>query len=251
MNRFFVQPEQINGEAVEFPADLSHQIIHVLRLKNGDQVGVLDNSGMMYTVEIGVDSANKGVQGRVVNFSPASGEPDVIIELCMALSHRDKVEWVLQKGTEVGVSVFSPFVSSRTLVQSKAMKPKRRDRWENIIREAAEQSGRGKLPRLNAPSSLKDLLTQEDLGDTLSLFAWAGSGADNPVLDEIVSGFSGKRIRLFVGPEGGFSEEEVQIALANRCQVVSLGNRILRMETAAILFPGLVLYIVENLSQIL
>lgn len=251
MNRFFVQPETIKGETVEFPADFSHQIIHVLRLKEGDQVEVLDNTGAVYSVEIGFNPAEKLVQGHVVKSSPASGEPDVIIELCVGLSHRDKMEWVLQKGTEVGVSVFTPFISSRTLVQSSALKPKRRERWERIIREAAEQSGRGKLPRLMDPTSLKVLLQEESTGESLSLLAWEGSDPDGSDLNEIMRGFSGNRIRLFVGPEGGFSEEEVQIALANSCRVVSLGNRILRMETAAILFPGLVLYLVNNPLQVL
>jgi len=251
MNRFFVQPETIKGETVEFPADLSHQIIHVLRLKDGDRVEVLDNSGSVFSVEIGFNPAEKLVQGHVVKSSSASGEPDVIIKLCVGLSHRDKIEWVLQKGTEVGVSVFTPFISSRTLVQSSALKPKRRERWESIIREAAEQSGRGKLPRLMDPTSLKDLLQEEKSGSSLSLLAWEGSDPDTSDLNEIIRGFYGSRIQLFVGPEGGFSEEEVQIALANSCRVVSLGNRILRMETAAILFPGLVLYLVDNPLQVL
>ena len=110
-------------------------------------MAVLDDSGTVYDVEIGFDPVGKLVQGRIMGSSLATGEPDVAIELCVGLSHRDKFEWILQKGTEVGVSLFTPFTSSRTLVQSGELKPKRRERWESIIREAAEQSGRGKLPR--------------------------------------------------------------------------------------------------------
>lgn len=246
MNRFFVLPEDIKGKNVQFPPDLCHQIIHVLRLKDGDLVEVLDNSGNAYLTELDIDPAERTVQGRIVDSSPAKGEPAVRIELCVGLSHRDKIEWVLQKGTEVGVSVFRPFVSSRTLVQSRELKPKRRDRWENIIREAAEQSGRGKLPRLEAPVRLKDLMEEEKSDESLSLLAWEGAGSESSDLSEALKKFSGSQIRLFIGPEGGFSEEEVQAAHTSGCQVVSLGNRILRMETAAILFPGLVLYFIEN-----
>lgn len=249
MNRFFIQPEEIKGKIVHFPQDLSHQIIHVLRLKEGDPVVVLDNSGTMYDVKIELDTPEKLVVGRIVGKSPAPGEPKVTIELCVGLSQRDKFEWILQKGTEVGVSIFTPFTSSRTLVQSGELKAKRRDRWESIIREAAEQSGRGNLPRLNEPVALDELLQDKVSGQTLSLFAWEGAGLENSSLAEHLIDFTGDRIRLFVGPEGGFSEEEVEAALAGGCQLVSLGSRILRMETAAILFPGLVVYFVENRAR--
>lgn len=249
MNRFFIQPEYIKGTFVQFPPELSHQIINVLRLKEGELVAVLDNTGTIYEVEIGHDPTGKLVVGHIVGSSPVAGEPKVAIELCVGLSHRDKFEWILQKGTEVGVSTFSPFVSSRTLVQSSDLKTKRRDRWESIIREAAEQSGRGKLPRLMDPVALDHLLNEATGDKILSLFAWEGAGSENPLLTELVKGFSGDRIRLFVGPEGGFSEEEAEAAHASGCRIVSLGNRILRMETAAILFPGLVVYLVENPCQ--
>ena len=250
MNRFFIQPEYIKGKTVQFPPELSHQIVHVLRLKEGDPVAVLDNTGMVYQVEIAIDQAGKLVQGRIVDSSLMQGEPAVTIELCVGLAHRDKFEWILQKGTEVGVSVFTPFISSRTLVQSGELKPKRRDRWENIIREAAEQSGRGKLPQLNDPVSLDDLLQEGPSDNILSLFAWEGKQPEKSELKAMLSAFSGGRIRLFVGPEGGFSEEEAEAARQSGCQVVSLGARILRMETAAILFPGLILYLVENPLQV-
>ena len=250
MNRFFIQPEEIKGQIVHFPPDLSHQISHVLRLKEGELVAVLDDSGTVYDVEIGFDPVGKLVQGRIVGSSLATGEPNVAIELCVGLSHRDKFEWILQKGTEVGVSLFTPFTSSRTLVQSGELKPKRRERWESIIREAAEQSGRGKLPRLNDPVALDELLKSDLNAETLSLFAWEGVGPESPALAELLKGFSGDRIRLYVGPEGGFSEEEAEAARAGGCQLVSLGSRILRMETAAILFPGLVGYLLENSFQV-
>jgi 16S rRNA (uracil1498-N3)-methyltransferase len=250
MNRFFVQPQDIKGKKVQFPPALGHQILHVLRLRTGDLVDVLDNSGRVYRTELDIDTASKNVRGRILDSSPAKGEPIVQIELCVGLSHREKVEWMLQKGTEVGVSVFRPFVSSRTLVQSREMKPKRRDRWESIIREAAEQSGRGKLPRLEAPMLLKALMEDEEPDETLSLLAWEEADLETSDLSEVLERFSGSRIRLFVGPEGGFSEEEVQASRTSGCQVVSLGNRILRMETAAILFPGLILYLIENPVQI-
>lgn len=248
MNRFFIPPSQIKDQTVVFPDDLCHQILHVLRMRAGEQVQVLDDTGMVYTVQLAADADGKTVRGEIMDVKVAESEPPVEVELCCGLTHRDKLEWILQKGTEIGVTAFSPFVSARTLVQSPALKDKRRERWEAIIREAAEQSGRGRLPRLNAPCLYQDLLTAQ-ARDGLSLLAWEGANPAADTLAAALAGFGGSRLRLLVGPEGGLSEEEVQAARAAGWRVVSLGPRILRMETAAILFPGLALQGIEILNS--
>jgi 16S rRNA (uracil1498-N3)-methyltransferase len=155
------------------------------------------------------------------------------------------MEWVLQKGTEVGVTDFRPFVSSRTLVQSTNFKEKRRSRWDAIIREAAEQSGRGHLPRLHAPVPLQAIL-EEHSPKSFSLIAWEDTDPESGSLAQALKGFKGDEVQLLVGPEGGFSAEEVGAAREAGWQVVSLGPRILRMETAAIVFPALVLHEIER-----
>ncbi|MBG0787271.1 MAG: 16S rRNA (uracil(1498)-N(3))-methyltransferase, partial [Anaerolineaceae bacterium] len=187
MNRFFIQPDYVKGKTVQFPPDLSHQIIHVIRLKAGDPVEVLDNSGTVYQVALEIDPAEKTVLGRITDSSMANGEPTVTIELCVGLSHRDKFEWILQKGTEIGVGVFTPFISSRTLVQSGELKQKRRDRWERIIREAAEQSGRGKLPVLSDPVPFFDLVRKEPDADVLSLIAWEEKEPEQSRLSDLIT----------------------------------------------------------------
>ena len=245
MNRFFISSSQIKAQTVVFPENLSHQILHVLRMQAGEVVQVLDDTGMVFTVQLAVDADGKTVRGQITDRQLAESEPPIEMELCCGLTHRDKLEWILQKGTEVGVTVFSPFVSARTLVQSAALKPKRRERWEAIIREAAEQSGRGRLPRLNDPKTYQALLGGQNQ-DCLSLVAWEGADPATEALAAALSGFDGGKLRLLVGPEGGLSEEEVQAAREAGWRVVSLGTRILRMETAAILFPALALQIVEN-----
>jgi 16S rRNA (uracil1498-N3)-methyltransferase len=246
MNRFFVEPDHITGKDITFPADLTHQILHVLRLKEGDLVEVLDNLGHGYRVALVVNTAQNHVLGEIQQEFPLMTEPKVQITLYFGLSSREKIEWILQKGTEVGVSAFSPFISQRTLVRPSTFPENRRARWEKIIREAAEQSGRGHLPELNSPKALETCFYDARRLLDLNLIAWEGATQDDQQLNKNLIGFKGKTIGLFVGPEGGFSEDEIRQAEQVGLQVVSLGKRILRMETAAIIFPALILFALQD-----
>jgi 16S rRNA (uracil1498-N3)-methyltransferase len=246
MNRFFVDPNCIQDQIVHFPEGISHQIRHVLRLRRGDQVEVLDNTGMIFSVSLDIDPKTGAVIGNVTESKKADTEPTVQVDLHFGMTSRDKIEWILQKGTEIGVSSFRPFISSRSLVQEHNLSQKRVTRWERIIREAAEQSHRGRLPVLYPPRDLSEALTDPDRDNYLSLIAWEGLDPSESDLKKILSTYSGGSIALFAGPEGGFSEEEIAQAEAAGCQVVSLGKRILRMETAAIVFPALVLFTIGH-----
>lgn len=242
MHRFFLETKHINGNAVNFPRDIAHQMIHVLRLGKGDRVAVLDNMGYIHQVRLGMDSSDSSVMGEIVETNPVTTEPKLLISLFFGLSSREKVEWILQKGTEIGVSAFYPFLSSRTRVQSGSLSAKKFERWKRIIKEAAEQSGRGRLPELHQPKHLDNHFAEGCEAHQLSLIAWEDACSVKLALPELLEGFAGDSIALFVGPEGGFSKDEIRQAQAAGCQVVSLGARILRMETAALVFPALVFY---------
>lgn len=242
MNRFFLSPANIKDQVVHFPGDIARQIRHVLRLGPGDVVEVLDNSGQVYRVRLELDPDGSQVTGRVQDSYEAETEPGYPLILYFGLTGREKVEWILQKGTEIGITTFQPFISSRTLVQSPEVSPKKQDRWERIIREAAEQSHRGRLPELKAPSAFTDCVLVAQEANGLNLLAWEAADPATQPMPQALKSYSGGAIGLFVGPEGGFSTAEVDLARSNGCQVVSLGSRILRMETAALVFPALVLY---------
>jgi 16S rRNA (uracil1498-N3)-methyltransferase len=242
MHRFFLPPDHITGQRVTFPKETAHQILHVLRLGEDDQVAVLDNSGVVHHVRLQVDSPTSSVWGMIFETQPVRSEPKTHLSLTFGLSNREKVEWILQKGTEVGVSGFYPFFSSRTLVKPASLSPKKLERWERIIKEAAEQSGRGRLPVLHPAKDLAGTYLEATMDHDLCLIAYEAAEETALRLADALDGFSGTSIALFIGPEGGFSEEEVQLGLDAGCQVISLGARILRMETAAIVFPSLVLY---------
>lgn len=242
MNRFFLSQDEIKDQVVHFPPDIAHQIVHVLRLGDGEEVQVLDNQGSTYLVRIQLTGGPNPVIGQIVSKAPASGEPKTKVSLCFGLANRDKVELILQKATEVGVSAFYPFVSSRTLVQSTTLVEKRRERWERIIREAAEQSGRGRLPALHSPMALEGCLKVVKENHSNMLVAWEGAEVNKGYgLSSTLKSWV-ESLAVFVGPEGGFSNDEMATFRSFDCQMVSLGARILRMETAAIVFPALVLH---------
>jgi len=240
MNRFFLFEEKFLGNKVVFPGDIAHQIHRVLRLKSGDQVEVLDNLGNAYRVALEINPDGGEVSGVITTSYPIETEPGVRLTLCFGLSNREKTEWILQKGTEIGVSVFFPFISSRTLVQKKELSQSKVARWERIIREAAEQSGRGNLPELRAPDDYANCLAKVSAKTDHCLIAWE-SASPAQSLKHLRPTLTGKSVGILVGPEGGFSEVEIDQAQACGCQVVSLGKRILRMETAAIVLPALLL----------
>jgi 16S rRNA (uracil1498-N3)-methyltransferase len=247
MNRFFLSPKLIVDDRVSFPPDISHQIQHVLRLREGEMVSVLDNQGHLFRVILNSTTSEESVFGKIIAVVDADTEPKTNLALCFGLSHRDKVELILQKGTEIGVSSFQPFISSRTLVQTDYISKNKQERWERIIREAAEQSHRGRLPILETPLAFEECLVSIQEGHGLCLLAWEGAERDQVRLGDLLVEKRGDSIAVFVGPEGGFSEEETELADESGCEIITLGKRILRMETAAILLPALILHEVGEL----
>lgn len=241
MNHFFVEPTCINGDLVNFPADISHQICRVLRLKVNDQVTVLDNLGSQYDVMLAIVEPRQCV-GEVLLKKVNKTEPKKELHLFVAMTQREKFELILQKCCEIGVSQFTPILTERTMMVSVKDFEKKRERWERILKEAAEQSRRGKIPNLNNPEHfLKAVLTP----NAYKLIAWEKDEINK--IETVISGFSTSSISLMVGPEGGFSDNEIDLSLKNNWQPISLGKRILRMETAAIVASALVLNAIGEL----
>lgn len=239
MHRFFVDPDCFVGDRVVLPESIAHQIRSVLRLRPGAAIVVLDNTGWEYEVLLHqVD--RQQVVGEAMAKRPCPNEPTVQLTLYQALMKRDKFEWVLQKGTEIGVTHFVPLVTQRSLVQEVDLKEGKQLRWEKIITEAAEQSRRGCIPTLHAPQTLAEALAAQSAQP--GLIAW--EAAQGVTIRKALGGDGERplRISLFIGPEGGFAAEEVAAAQAAGLQSVTLGKRILRAETAALVAAALVLH---------
>jgi 16S rRNA (uracil1498-N3)-methyltransferase len=232
--RFFVPPSAITGQTVEFPAATSRQIVRVLRLRAGDELIALDNTGTEYVVRL--TSVARDVTGTIVATRSNLADPSITLTLYQALLKGSKFETVIQKCTELGVSRFVPLVTERTVPGTPSAE--RAARFSEIAREATEQCGGGRVPIIAPPISLVDALTlATSIGP--ALFLWEGERTAG--VDQVPECSLAKPLALFVGPEGGFSQLEAEEARAAGATVLSLGPRILRAETAAIVGAALVL----------
>ncbi len=240
VNRFFVPTSSFEGELVRLSPEQAHHVCHVLRLKPGDGIIVLDNRGSEYEVTL-TRVCLPGTVGRVTGKHPARGEPMVQLALFQSLLAREKFEWVLQKGTEVGVAVFVPVLTERSIVRAKLIEEKKLDRWRRIVTEAAEQSRRGRIPKIDRTITFTEAAARLRAFDRC-LIAAPGPGAVS--LGEALPGAGGPAlsIALLVGPEGGFTEEEVDLVRREGAVQIGLGPRVLRTETAAVVACALVLH---------
>lgn len=226
-HRFFVEQPVIADQEIELPAAIAHQVTRVLRLRPGALIELLDGSGMAYPVHL-TGSDGGRVSGRVGAGGPVESEPRVAITLYVAPLKGDHFAFTLQKATEIGAAAFVPIITART-VASEASGTKL-ERWRRIVREAAEQSGRGRVPAVRAPLPFAAACIAAASGP--ALIPWEGER--NQSLGAAVRGLGPvATLGLFIGPEGGFTEAEIATATAAGIASVTLGRRILRAETAA------------------
>ena len=239
-HRFFVSKSGFDGNQVRLEPDQAHQVCHVLRLKAGAGVVVLDGAGYEYDVTLTTVSKRE-VLGQITDKRPALGESKVQITLFQSLLSREKFEWVLQKGTEVGVCRFVPVATARSIVRAKQIDEKKLTRWRKIVTEAAEQSHRGRIPEIVPPVDWSQAVGHLDRVDQALL---AVPGPESGSLREALNrpDEAPKSVAILIGPEGGFTAEEVDAASRQGATRISLGRRILRTETAGTTLAVLVLY---------
>jgi 16S rRNA (uracil1498-N3)-methyltransferase len=238
MQRFFVATETLSGDQVTIGGETARQISRVLRMQPGDEVCLLDGSGWEYRVRLSAFGRDE-VTGEVVERTQGAAEPRHKVTLYLALLNKaEKFEWALQKCTELGAAAFVPVRAARSItdVPGKA----KLERWQRIIQEAAEQSGRAIVPPLHEAMTLAQAMTLEGrrlseaiAGEHIALMPALGSGR---TLAKALAGLQHDKgtAAIFIGPEGGFTEEEVERAEAAGLQTVTLGPRTLRAETAAV-----------------
>ncbi len=211
-------------------------------MRPGDEIIVLDNSGAEWQVRL-TEVGQKAVKGRLGGQQLAQAEPTLPLTLYQGTLKAQKFEWVLQKGTELGVSCFVPTICQRSVPHNINALAKKQERWQHIIQEAAEQSGRGLLPRLEAAMTLPEAV-QYAGSNSLVLMLWAK--AVGPSLKDILAKANlnsvAPSVALFIGPEGGFTTPEVALASQSGLQVIKLGPRILRAETAGLAACSAIFY---------
>jgi 16S rRNA (uracil1498-N3)-methyltransferase len=254
--RFFVAPQALAGGTARMddPA-LAHQIAGVLRLAPGDRVVLLDGSGSQYTVTLERVERRGPITGTVEQVEQAGGEPHTQLTLFLPLIRPERFEWALQKGTELGVAMFVPTLCARSLSDG-GPAARKLDRWRAIVREAAEQSRRGRLPPVEMPIPFAEACTRA--ASTAALLLWEGSGAkglrdvlrgSSHPLPARETGLGGEGFSILSGPEGGLSDEERRIAADHGIIEVSLGPRTLRAETAPLVAAAALFYELGELDQ--
>jgi len=247
MHRFFMLQKNFQGKQVVFTGQQAHQIRNVLRMGPGDHLIVLDNTGSEYTVAL-TEVGRQQVLGEIIYKRPAQAEPRTQITLYQGLLAREKFEWVLQKCTEVGVTRFVPTVTERSIVRRPdTVTAHKLSRWRRIITEAAEQSGRGRIPQLEATINFPDAVSGLGSFDRCLIGSPQATGRG---LREILraGGAEPVAIALLIGPEGGFTDKEIAVACSKGATAFSLGKRILRTETAAVVASAVILYELGELA---
>ena len=235
MHRFFVPPEWLRGESVSLEGPVAHQLARVLRAQPGQRIVLLDNSGLEYEVEL-TRVAARTAEGRVLARRPGVPEPEVSVHLYQGALKGEKLDWVLQKGTELGVRSFTITHCARSVTREARLA--RLERWRRIVTEAAEQCGRSRLPGLRSPLPLGQALAE---APGVKLLLWEAERATG-LADALARHGGAAAFSLFTGPEGGFEEGEVEEARRSDAEVVTLGRRTLRAETASIVATTLVLH---------
>jgi 16S rRNA (uracil1498-N3)-methyltransferase len=195
------------------------------------QIVLLDNQGNERLVEV-ISSDRRDTIARVVKLRPAPAEPAVAVTLYQCMLKSDKLEWVWQKATELGVTTLVPVISNRTVARPGRAAHGKQERWQTIVREAAEQSGRGRLPTVAPSCSFTELLANVT---GVRLLPWEGGHSNPGLLHALLHAPQPvNAVSILVGPEGGLESGEVERAKEAGWQVVTLGRRILRAETAAL-----------------
>ncbi len=241
MDRFFVPSGLVESEHVELGGELAHRLRHVLRLRAGDRVILFDGSGFEYEVALD-DTDGPSIGATVLGRSEGAPEPKVRVVLYQSVVKGDRFDWLLEKSTEIGVARFVPLLSSRGVVRPGEERSEKRERWLRIVTEAAEQCGRSRLPELAPVMRLDEALST---AEGLRLFLWEreeDASLRRALRRAANEGKAPAVVSIFIGPEGGFTQEEADAAVAAGARSVSLGRRILRSETAGIVAVAAALY---------
>lgn len=248
MQRYFVNTEPENDRFIIDGEDY-HHIIRVMRLKTGDQIVCFTKDGKTALCMI-AEITDEKVFANVVKWEEQGTELPVKIAIASGLPKGDKLEWIIQKGTELGAHEFVPFLAARSIVKWDEKKAaKKVERWQKIAKEAAEQSYRSKVPMVFSPVSFKNLLvTAKDYDIRLVAYEEEAKQGESAILAKTLRELKqGQSLLIVFGPEGGLSHEEISLLTENDFSVCGLGPRILRTETAPLYFLSAVSYHIELL----
>ena len=238
--RFYVENPHWMGDEIEISGTEARHIQRVLRLKKGDEIVLFDGKGMEYWGAIESQRLHR-ITVKIRKTGTPRRESPIDVILGQALLKGNKMEYVLQKNTEMGVSAFFPFISSRTIpILGRGQDERKWNRWKRIVVESAKQCGRIIPPRVEDIRDLGSIL-ELSFHDFVKLILWEKEEISLKERMREIDTKSGK-VLLLVGPEGGFCEEEISAAKGKGFITVGLGPRILRSETAGVAMLSILQY---------
>lgn len=239
MQQFFTDEKIRIGKPYTLPDSVVFQLQRVLRYRGGETIRLVDAEGHVFFAR--VEWKKRGGEAVAFESPDEHRELSVSVTLALAPIKRDRWEWALQKATELGVQKIVPLVTHYTNSPEHFTK-NRREREERIIREAAEQSERHRIPELCAAVCMEDFIRQGH-AESFRILCAERREKSAPMLSSLFAETDFHKysaVEILIGPEGGFTDEEVETAVESGVQAVSLGPRILRAETAAMLACGMI-----------
>lgn len=251
MHRFFVPEENRTEKEIVIQGDDVNHIRNVLRMTKGERVMISCGKGVDYECEIfGISETE--IRLEIKEEKQAVSELPVKITLFQALPKKDKMELVIQKAVELGAASIVPVKTKRCVVKLDAKKEdKKLTRWRTIAESAAKQSGRGILPEVTAVKSFTEALAMANEMDYVMIPYELCEGMKESVhsFTEASQIRKGGRIGIFIGPEGGFERGEVEKAVEQGAKPISLGQRILRTETAGLATLSILMFLIEGRNE--
>lgn len=247
MPKFFVEPSKVkNGTIVIDTEDVNH-ITRVLRMEIGDEISVCDSAGTDYVAKINEISKN-AVVCSVVDSKKSDTEPELQVTLWQGIPKGSKMEYIIQKTTELGIKRIVPVTMSRCVskIENKKDGEKKVQRWQKIAESAAKQSGRGIVPEICMPVSFSEAV--DGLLKCDKAFA-PYECEENNSIKSVISGIGGNMsLGFIIGPEGGFAPEEIDNLTGRSIPSVTLGKRILRTETAGETVLAILMYEADEMQ---
>lgn len=241
MRRFYTDAKNLNGEKLTFSAEESSHISRVLRFEKGDEIIVCCGDGNDYRcvlTEIG-----KNCEAKIITFDKNLSEPQTELVLFQSIIKNEKMDYAIQKATEIGVSRIVPFSSERTVVRVENKATKKAEHWQKIAIEACKQCGRAKFPIVDEPCSFNEAIKKLNAYEQ-KIIAYEDEKTQS-IAQTIKKASS---CAYVIGPEGGFSKKEHDELVASGAQSVSLGKRILRAETAAVVCGAVILCLMGEMD---
>jgi 16S rRNA (uracil1498-N3)-methyltransferase len=241
-HRFFIDGELSVDQQIEASEELTHYMSNVLRLRCGSYVVVFNNTDNEFICKLRIEEKQRIIID-IVKSVEAKRESSLQLYLAMSLIRSDRFDFAIQKATELGIQGICPIISKFTQIKMNLeQQEKRLKHWQGVATSACEQSGRTKVPVIAPPCSLTQLLVSEK--DSQLLFLHPNED-DTSSAESITSllqnnaAFNQQKIICLIGPEGGWQEEEIELFEQRKIPKLSLGNRVLRSETAAIVVTSL------------